>query len=165
MRKFLLLICVVATACTLWGQTEKGSWESLSTLQAGRKIQVLDANKKKHSGTLVSVSATAILLQEEGGEQSVARQDVRRVKIAGHHRLRNTLIGGVVGAGAGAAGGSTDTLSDMLKSQAQLSYSNQENANRRRQGAWGGIGSLLGLAGQGMFGGSGGFGSGFSGGA
>jgi hypothetical protein len=102
MRKFLLLICVVATACTLWGQTEKGSWESLSTLQAGRKIQVLDANKKKHSGTLVSVSATAILLQEEGGEQSVARQDVRRVKVAGHHRLRNTLIGGVVGAGAGA---------------------------------------------------------------
>jgi len=70
-----------------------------------------------------------------------------------------------MGAGAGAAGGSTDTLSDMLKSQAQLSYSNQENANRRRQGAWGGIGSLLGLAGQGMFGGSGGFGSGFSGGA
>jgi hypothetical protein len=102
MRKFLLLIWVLGTACSLWGQTEKGSWESLSTLQAGQKIQVVDANAKKHSGALVSVSATAISLQEAGGEQSVAKQDVRSVKVSGHHRWRNTLIGGGVGAGAGA---------------------------------------------------------------
>jgi hypothetical protein len=102
MRKLLLLICVVGTASFVSGQAEKGSWESLSTLQAGQKIQVIDMNKKKHSGTLVSVSATAISLQEAGGEQSVVKQDVRRVKVSGHHRLRNTLIGGVVGAGAGA---------------------------------------------------------------
>jgi hypothetical protein len=102
MRKFLLLICVLGMASALWGQVEKGSWESLSTLQAGQKIQVIDVNRKKHSGTLVSVSATAISLREAGGEQSVAQQDVRRVRVSGHHRLRNTLIGGAVGAGAGA---------------------------------------------------------------
>src|ERR1700689_1285470 len=78
MRKIVLLICALGTACTLWGQAEKGSWESLSTVRAGQKIQVIDANKKKHSGTLVSVSATAISLQEAGGEQNVAKQDVRR---------------------------------------------------------------------------------------
>jgi hypothetical protein len=102
MRKIVLLICALGTASVLWGQTEKGSWESLSTVRAGQKIQVIDANKKKHSGTLVSVSATAISLQEAGGEQSVAKQDVRSVRVSGHHRLRNTLIGGAVGAGAGA---------------------------------------------------------------
>ncbi len=102
MRKFLLLICILGTSCSLWGQVEKGSWESLSTLHAGQKIQVVEANKTKHSGILVSVSPAAISLQEVGGEKSVAKQDVRTVKVSGHHRWRNTLIGGAVGAGAGA---------------------------------------------------------------
>jgi hypothetical protein len=102
MRKFLLLVCVLGTATALWGQAGRGSWESLSTLRAGQKIQVVDAKFKKHSGTLVSVSATAISLRGAGGEQSVVKEDVRSVKVPGRHRLRNTLIGGAVGAGAGA---------------------------------------------------------------
>jgi hypothetical protein len=51
----------------------------------------------------LSVSATAISLQEKSGEQAIQRQDVRSVKLMENkHRLRNTLIGAGVGAGAGA---------------------------------------------------------------
>jgi hypothetical protein len=60
-------------------------------------------NSKKHSGAFVNVSDSAITLKDSAGEQSVPRQDVRRVKLTiGNHRLRNTLIGAGIGAGAGA---------------------------------------------------------------
>jgi|ERR1019366_7658432 hypothetical protein len=59
-------------------------------------------NSKKHSGTVVNVSDTAISFQNSAGEQTIQKPDVRSVKLANHHRLRNTLIDGVVGAGVGA---------------------------------------------------------------
>ena len=60
-------------------------------------------NSKKHSGTFVSVSGTALSYQDSAGEQTIQTQDVRSVKLMKNkHRLRNTLIGGAVGAGAGA---------------------------------------------------------------
>jgi hypothetical protein len=76
---------------------------NLSRLQPGQQIHVDEMNAKKHSGAFVNVSDSAIVLKESAGEQSVAMQDVRSVKLAkGNHRLRSTLIGAGVGAGAGA---------------------------------------------------------------
>jgi hypothetical protein len=72
-------------------------------LHAGQKIQVVEMNSKKHSGTFVNFSDTAISYKETAGEQTVQKQDVRSVKLMENkHRLRNTLIGGAVGAGTGA---------------------------------------------------------------
>jgi hypothetical protein len=52
----------------------------------------------------VRFSETAISYQETAGEQTIPKQDVRRVKLMENkHRLRNTLIGAGVGTGAGAA--------------------------------------------------------------
>jgi hypothetical protein len=51
----------------------------------------------------VTVSGTALTYQDSAGERTIQKQDVRFVKLMKNkHRLRNTLIGGAVGAGAGA---------------------------------------------------------------
>lgn len=103
MRKSLLLICFLGLSCVSWPQTNRASWANLSGLQALQKIQIVDMNSKKHSGTFVSVSGTALSYRDSAGDQTIQKQDVRCVKLMRNkHRLRNTLIGGVVGAGAGA---------------------------------------------------------------
>jgi hypothetical protein len=113
MRKSLLPICVLGLSCVSWAQTNRASWANLSGLQAGQKIQIVEMNSKKHSGTFVNVSDTAISYKETAGEQAIQRQDVRSVKLMENkHRLRNTLIGGVVGAGAGAGIGAASHGND-----------------------------------------------------
>jgi len=103
MRRGWLLICVLGPACISWTQTDQASWANLSALQVGQKIQIVDMNSKKHSGTFVNVSDTVISYQEAAGEQTIQKQDVHSVKLMENkHRLRNTLIWGAVGAGAGA---------------------------------------------------------------
>jgi hypothetical protein len=103
MRRLLFLICILGMPRASRAQTNSASWENLSVLLAGEKIQVVEMNSKKVSGTFVSVSDVAISLQEEGSQQTIGRRDVRSVKLMEHgHRLRNTLIVGAVGAGAGA---------------------------------------------------------------
>lgn len=103
MRKLLFLVCVLGAPCASWAQTNPASWENLNTLQAGEKIQVLEMNSKKVSGTFVNVSDAAISLQEKAGQEMVQKQDVHSVKLMKHqHRLRNTLLGAAIGFGAGA---------------------------------------------------------------
>lgn len=102
MRKILLLICVVGLPCASWAQTNQSSWGNLDALRAGEKIQITDANSKKHSGTFVSVSDAAISYQQTAGEQAIQKQDVRSVKLMKtKHRLLNTAVLGGVGAGVG----------------------------------------------------------------
>jgi hypothetical protein len=103
MQKILLLISVLQIPCALWAQTNQSSWTNLSALHAGQKIQVVEMNSKKHSGTFVIVSDTAITYQEPTGERAIQHQNVRSVNLMkNNHRLRNTLIGAGVGGGVGA---------------------------------------------------------------
>ena len=103
MRKLLFLICVLGMPCASWAQSNPAPWENLNMLQAGEKIQGVEINSKKVSGTFLNVSDAAISLQEKAGQQTIQRQDVQSVKLRKHqHRLRNTLIGAAVGAGVGA---------------------------------------------------------------
>ena len=98
MRKLWILACVLALPCVASAQ-----WEDLNRLQAGQKIQVVEVNSKKDSGTFLSVSDKTISLQAKSGQQIIQRQDVGSVKLMENkHRLRNTAIGGVLGAGVGA---------------------------------------------------------------
>jgi hypothetical protein len=117
MRKLLFLICVLGIPCAAWAQSKPTSWENLNTLQAGEKIQAVEMNSTKVSGTFLSISDVAISLQEKAGQLSIRRQDVRSVKLMKHqHRLRNTLVLGGVGAGVGAAIGAA-TLPSSCKGQ------------------------------------------------
>jgi hypothetical protein len=102
----LLLICVLGISHISLAQTKQASWSLLNGLQVGQSIQVVDSSSKKHSGTFMSVSDTAISLQVASGEQSIQKQDIRSVKLmANKRRARNTLVGGAVGGGIGAGVG------------------------------------------------------------
>ncbi len=103
MRKNLLLIFVLGLSCISWAQNNRASWANLVGLQTGQKIEIVDMNSKKHSATFVSFTDTAISYQDSAGERTIQKEEVRSVKLMQNkHRLRNTLIGGAVGAGAGA---------------------------------------------------------------
>jgi hypothetical protein len=103
MRNLLLPMCALAIACASAAQTNQPALAKLDALKAGQKIQIVETNGKKHSGTLESVSESTVALRLSTGEASVPIQDVRSVKLVTKRRLRNTLIGLGVGAGAGAA--------------------------------------------------------------
>lgn len=104
--KLLLLICMLGMPCASWAQTDRASWANLSALLVGQKIQVVEMNAKKYTGTFVRVSETAISFQGVTGEQTIQKQDVRGVKLMkAKHRSRNTLIGLGVGGGVGAGVG------------------------------------------------------------
>jgi hypothetical protein len=110
MRKICLLLLVHGIACAAFAQTDRASWANLGGLKPGQRIQVVGMTSNTHSGKFVSVSDTAISYRETNGEQSIAKQDVRSVKLMENkHRLRNALIGGAVGAGAGAGIGAAST--------------------------------------------------------
>ncbi len=103
MRNILLLLCVFGMSYASQAQSDQASWTNLSTLQTGQKIQIVDVNSKKHSGAFLNVSDTAVRYHDNAGDQSIPKQDVRRVKLMeNRHRLRNTLIGAGAGAGVGA---------------------------------------------------------------
>lgn len=104
MRKFLFLMIVLAVPCSSWAQNSRSSWANLSGLQGGQGIQIVETNSTKHSGTFVNASDTALSYRDAGGEQTIRKPNIRTVKLSRNtHRLRNTLIGGAVGAGVGAA--------------------------------------------------------------
>ena len=63
-------------------------------LHAGQKIQVVEMNSKKHSGTFVNVSDTAISYQKTASAQTIQKQDVRSVKLMENKfRLRTRSSG------------------------------------------------------------------------
>jgi len=101
MRKLWILVFVLAMPCAAFGQTDRSSWENLSALGAGHKIQVVEMNSKRVSGAFVNVTDAGISLQGQDGEETISRQDVRSVKLMENkHRLRNAAIGAAIGAGA-----------------------------------------------------------------
>lgn len=106
MRNIFFLVCVLAIHFVALAQKNQTPWETLSGLQSGQNIQVVDSSSKKHSGTFVSVSDTAISLRITAGEQSIQKQDVRIVRLmATQRRARNTLVGGAIGGAMGAGVG------------------------------------------------------------
>jgi hypothetical protein len=112
MRKIFFPIWVLGMACASWGQTSQAAWTNLNPLHAGQKVQVIEVNSKKHSGTFVSVSDTAISYQDTAGEQTIPKENVRSVKLMEtEHRMRNTLIGAAAGAGVGAGIGAASSHS------------------------------------------------------
>jgi hypothetical protein len=102
MRKILFLISVFGLSCVCVAQNNS-AWSTLNSLHAGQKIQIVETNAKKHSGTFVSASDTAISYTEADGDHTIEKQDVRIVKLVEHQRRpRHVLIGAAIGAGVGA---------------------------------------------------------------
>jgi hypothetical protein len=103
MRLAILSFCVLGMPCLSSSQVPYSSWANLSTLHAQQKIEVVQMNSKRVSGTFLDVSETGITLEEKAGEKTIERPDVRSVRLMKNkHRLRNTFIGAGIGAGVGA---------------------------------------------------------------
>jgi hypothetical protein len=99
MRKIWFLICVLAATYTSWAQSGPASWQNLNSLHEGERIQVLEKNSRKVSGTFLNVSEAAISVQDQAGSQALRRQDIVRVRLMKNkHRLRNALGAALGGA-------------------------------------------------------------------
>jgi hypothetical protein len=79
------------------GQT---SWAILGGLRVGQKIQITDMNKKKHTGTFLLTTDSAITFLDGKSERSLQKADVRSVDVRGQRRMRNVLVGLGLGAGS-----------------------------------------------------------------
>jgi hypothetical protein len=112
MRIALALLCVLTFSCASATLGAQSSWKNLNGVKVGQKIQVIEMDSTKHSGTFLSFSDSAITFREGTGERSVQMRDVRTVKLQNQRRLRNTLIGTGVGAGSGAILGAATTPSE-----------------------------------------------------
>ena len=71
MRKIWFLICVLAATYTSWAQSGPASWQNLNSLHEGERIQVLEKNSRKVSGTFLNVSEAAISVQDQAGSQAL----------------------------------------------------------------------------------------------
>jgi len=103
-RAVLTLLLSLGFAANVTAQTQHDSWSKLNRLASGQKITVIESSMKRHDGEFVTVTDELLTLKEKGSDVSVKRADVARVSASsGSKRVEHTLIGLVVGAGAGAA--------------------------------------------------------------
>lgn len=88
------------------------SWDNLSSLRPGDGIHVVDQKFRDYRGGFVSLSGDAITFDMAAGKRAakgasrqvtLQRLDVLRISGSGSRRHRNTVLGLVVGAAAGAA--------------------------------------------------------------
>ena len=111
LRFSLVLVFVLALPAALCAQKQQGSWSDLRGLRVGQGIVVIESSMKHHDGEFISVTDEALTLQENGSDVSVKREDVVRVSTAsgarrGEHAVIGLVVGGLAGAGIGAAAGS-----------------------------------------------------------
>lgn len=93
-----LISCLLAAATLFVG------WEDVPRTAAGQKIEVSMRKGEPARGAFVSASEMGLIVRESGGERSIARDGIRKVRVADpSRRLRNGLIGTAIGAGVGLA--------------------------------------------------------------
>jgi hypothetical protein len=90
----LLLVTLVAFA---------DGWDEIERTSRGRQVEVTTRDGLRMRARFVSASSDAIVVREDSGERSVARAEIRNVRVYDPaRRLRRGLIWTGVGASAGA---------------------------------------------------------------
>jgi hypothetical protein len=110
-RPVLVLVLLLGLPSALGAQTQ-GSWSNLERLKAGQGIEVIESNIKRHAGKFVTFTDALLTLKENGSDVSLKRENVARVSTSsgpkrGEHALIGLVAGGAIGAGIGAASGSS----------------------------------------------------------
>src|SRR5689334_21859475 len=83
-------------------------WDAVHRIPAAQKIEVTERSGGRLRATLVSAGLDAIVVREASGERSIARADIRELRVYDlgrrvHRGLLWTLIGAGAGAGASLA--------------------------------------------------------------
>jgi len=103
MRRLIVSVfLMLLVPLLLSAQDARESWDNLKQLVAGQKIEVVEMNLKKLTGTFVGFSEQEISVQSADGRMSVPRAEVFRVGVV-RSRSRNIGIGAAIGLGAGVA--------------------------------------------------------------
>ncbi len=99
MRQFLLGV-VLALCCSAMAAEKESSWQNLSQLRAGQKVEVVATNLAKYKGRFVRFDELGITLLVDKNERTIAREQVARVSSASH-RVRNGILLSLAGFTAG----------------------------------------------------------------
>lgn len=87
-------------ACT----TFAADWEAIRRLPIDEKIEIITRDGASTRATFISATGEAIVVREKSGERSIARAEIRRLRVADPaRRLQQGLLWTAVGAGSGAA--------------------------------------------------------------
>lgn len=111
LRRFLLFFfcAAVCAAVAYAADTSENSWDSLATLTAGRKVQVVEKTLKSYEGKFTSFDSESITVSIKGANRTSTREDVLRISARKpSHRFRNALIFGTIGAVAGSLVATSD---------------------------------------------------------
>jgi hypothetical protein len=103
----LIPIFILGLPAALRAQSQN-QWSDLKGLRVGQGIEVIESSMKNHGGTFVALSDEEIILREKNSDVSMKRENVVRVSTTsgarrGEHAVIGLVVGGVVGAGIGAA--------------------------------------------------------------
>jgi len=93
-------VCFLAAVPALAGNE---LWPVVQGIVPGTQIEV-HIKGAKHRGTLSAVTATSLSVNTGTAQLSLSQPDIRKVKVRKSNFKRRTIIGGLIGVGAGMAG-------------------------------------------------------------
>jgi len=104
----LALVLALAPALPAAAQTRaphrQPDWSAVQALAPGEKLVVRTKDGDRVAGRFISASDILLVIRHDETEMSFARDNVRLVQLnRGKSRLRGTLLGTAIGAGAGFA--------------------------------------------------------------
>ncbi len=109
MNKMRLLIGILLAAGVALAQTAHTDWANVKRLAAGEEIRVSMSDGKSFRGQLQSATDESLIMVAASSQQTLARPQITKIATkSASHRVRNTLIGLGLGAGAGLAGGAVE---------------------------------------------------------
>jgi hypothetical protein len=136
MRALLSLILAAGIAAG----ADRGDWQNLAQLEAGRKIEVF-TGRGKAKGEFVRFDQDALTIREKNGARAVPRAEVTRVSTS--KRSRGIWIGVAAGAATGAIAGGL--LSSRLANESGGDFANAKGPVTALTAAFGAlIGALIG---------------------
>lgn len=96
MKMYFWMLTLCAGLCLGAG------WESVQRIAPAQKVEVTRVKDQVVKGRFVSATDTVLIVRTKAGEQSLAKADVERVRVAEPgRRTRNGLLGTAIGLGAG----------------------------------------------------------------
>jgi len=102
----LLGVCLLAAVPALAGNE---LWSVVQGIAPGTQIEV-QIKGAKHRGTLSAVNSSSLSVNTATAQLSLSQNEIRKVKVRKSNFRRRTIIGGLIGLGAGIGLGGTGHL-------------------------------------------------------